>query len=85
MAAGDDEDVHGRLGIQITEGDGVLRPVDDVGGEVTGDDTAEEAVTRGGVAHRVTLARRPLRRRPVTPSTRGRGARGSRGRSGTTR
>src|SRR5208282_4442131 len=56
VVPGDNEDVHGRLRVQIAEGHGVVGAVHDVGGQVTGDDTAEDACTGGGgVAHRVTL------------------------------
>ena len=54
VRARDDEDVHGRLGRDVAEGDDLVVAVDDVGGDVAGDDRAEQAV-----AHAVILPRRP--------------------------
>ena len=73
VAAGHDEHVHGGLGIEVTEGHGVLGPVHDVGGDVTGDDAAEEAVRRcrsPAVPVSYWLSARSARR-PVEPFTSG--------------
>ena len=44
------QDVHGRLGVEVAEGHGVLGAVHDLGGDLARDDAAEQAVR--GVAHR---------------------------------
>ena len=65
VAAGDDEDVHRRLGVQVAEGHGVVGPCDDVGGEVPGDDAAEDAVP--GAACRSPRHSGPPRRAGAGP------------------
>jgi hypothetical protein len=50
VASGDHEDVHGSLGVEVAKGHGELGTVHDVGGDLTGDDAAEETVC--GVDHR---------------------------------
>ena len=44
---GDDQDVDGRLGIDVSEGEGEVVFVDDVGGNLAPDDFAKEGVTHG--------------------------------------
>ena len=44
MLARDDQDVGRGLRVPVAEGDGVLTRRDDLGGHLTGDDGAEQAV-----------------------------------------
>lgn len=46
VPAGNHEDVHGRLGRDVSEGDRALGRVHDVGWDVPGDDRAKEAAGR---------------------------------------
>ena len=51
VALRDDEDVHGRLGVDVGEGEGVGIVVQARDGNCSGDDLAEEAVRFGDVGH----------------------------------
>jgi hypothetical protein len=49
VPTGHDEHMHRGLGVEVTKGHGELGAVHDVGGDVAGDDSAEETV--GVLAH----------------------------------